>query len=356
MITDVVKVFLPFICTFIIGILITPFWTHFLYSRKLWKKKAGKTASDGTEATTFNQIHKDKEVGTPRMGGLIIWASVMITVALFWLSRFFLPEDIAIKIDFLSRSQTWIPIAVLLLGALIGLIDDLLEIRGSKDHHAGGLSLKKRLLIVATIAAVVGWWFYDRLDVVTIGIPFDGQLYIGALIIPLFMLVLMAIYASGVIDGIDGLAGGVFASTFAAYAGIAFFQQQYDVAALAATITGGILAFLWFNIPPARFYMTETGSMALTLTLGVIAFTTDALGQGLGLSMLPIVALPLAATVCTNVLQVCSKKLRKKKLFRIAPIHHHFEAIGWPSYKVTMRYWIISVVAAIFGMVIALLG
>lgn len=269
---------------------------------------------------------------------------------------FFLPEDIAIKIDFLSRSQTWIPIAVLLIGALIGLIDDLLEIRGSKDHHAGGLSLKKRLLIVASIATVVGWWFYDRLNVVTVGIPFDGQLYIGAFIIPLFVLVLMAIYASGVIDGIDGLAGGVFASTFAAYAGIAFFQQQYDVAALAATITGGILAFLWFNIPPARFYMTETGSMALTLTLGVIAFTTDALGQGLGLSMLPIVALPLVATVCTNVLQVLSKKFRKKKLFRIAPIHHHFEALGWPSYKVTMRYWIISVVAAIFGMVIALLG
>ncbi|HRH25922.1 MAG TPA: hypothetical protein PLF31_00390 [Candidatus Paceibacterota bacterium] len=356
MISDVVKVFLPFIISFCIGIAITPFWTHYLYANKLWKKKAGKLASDGTSAVVFNEIHKDKEVGTPRLGGVIIWASAIITIALFWLSRYVLPEGLAAKIDFLSRSQTWIPLVALIIGALIGYADDMMEIKGSRDHHAGGLSLRKRLAIVTAIGLSVGAWFFYKLDVVSIGIPFYGPLFVGFLIIPIFIFVLLAIYASGVIDGIDGLSGGVFASAFAAYAGIAFFQDQYDIAAFSATITGGILAFLWFNIPPARFYMTETGSMALTITLGIVAFMTDSLGGGIGLLILPIVALPLAVTVFTNVLQVLSKRIRGKKIFHVAPIHHHFEALGWPSYKVTMRYWIISVVSAIFGIVIALLA
>lgn len=351
MITDVLKVFIPFVMTFCVGIFITPFWTHFLYKNKLWKKRGGKIATDGKEATVFNELHKEKEVGTPRMGGLIIWASTLGTVILFGLSIYVLPEDIATKISFLSRGQTWLLVGVLLFGAIVGLVDDVLEVK-----MLGGLSLKKRLAIVTVMAIAVGYWFYAKLEVVTVGIPFDGVLYLGVLVVPLFVLVMLAIYASGVIDGIDGLSGGVFGSAFAAYAGIAFFQQQYDIAAFAAAITGGILAFLWFNIPPARFYMTETGSMALTLTLGTTAFMTDSLGDGIGVSMLPIVALPLFITVCTNVLQVSSKKIFGKKIFRIAPIHHHFEAIGWPSYKVTMRYWILGVVAAIFGLVIALLG
>ena len=157
------------------------------------------------------------------------------------------------------------------------------------------------------------------------------------------------------IDGIDGLAGGIFSTAFMAYAGIAFFQNQINLAAFSATLTGAILAFLWFNIPPARFWMTETGTMGLTLTLAVIAFMTDTSGNGYGVAALPVIAFPLVVTVLSNIIQVASKKLRGKKVFRIAPLHHHFEAIGWPSYKVTMRYWIISIVCAILGMTIALI-
>jgi len=153
----------------------------------------------------------------------------------------------------------------------------------------------------------------------------------------------------------DGLAGGVFGSAFMAYAGIAYFQNQINLAAFSATLAGAILAFLWFNIPPARFWMTETGTMGLTLTLAVIAFMTDTPGDGYGVAALPIIAFPLVVTVFSNVIQVASKRLRGKKVFRIAPLHHHFEAIGWPSYKVTMRYWIIGVVCAILGMTVALL-
>ena len=141
-----------------------------------------------------------------------------------------------------------------------------------------------------------------------------------------------------------------------AYAGIAFYQQQINLAAFCAVVAGGILAFLWFNIPPARFYMSETGSMALTISLSVVAFMTDSLGGGYGLLVLPVISLPLVATTLGNIIQVASKKIRGKKVFLVAPIHHHFEALGWPAYKVTMRYWIISVIFAVLGMSLALIG
>jgi phospho-N-acetylmuramoyl-pentapeptide-transferase len=205
------------------------------------------------------------------------------------------------------------------------------------------------------VSAFIGWWFYAKLDVTSLGIPTDGTLEIGLLTIPLFILITLALYAGGVIDGIDGLSGGIFGAAFTAYAGIAYFQGQTNLATFCATLAGAILAFLWFNIPPARFWMTETGTMGLTMTLASVAFMTDTLGNGYGVAALPIIALPLVVTVLSNVIQVLSKKLLGKKVFRIAPLHHHFEAIGWPSYKVTMRYWIISIMSAIGGMTIALL-
>ena len=210
--------------------------------------------------------------------------------------------------------------------------------------------------MVAVVAALSAWWFYGKLGVSSIAVPFGSGLFeLGILFIPFFVLIALFIYAGGVIDGLDGLAGGIFAIMFGAYAGVALFQDQLDLAALCAAIAGGLLAFLWFNIPPARFYLSETGTMGLTLTLVVVAFLTDGLGGGKGLLALPIIALPLVATVLSNIAQIISKRVLGRKLFRVAPLHHHFEAIGWPSYKVVMRYWIVGVVAAIIGMTIALL-
>jgi phospho-N-acetylmuramoyl-pentapeptide-transferase len=168
--------------------------------------------------------------------------------------------------------------------------------------------------------------------------------------------VTLAIYAGGTIDGLDGLAGGVFAIIFLVYAGIAFGEDQLSLAAFAASVAGATLAFLWFNIPPARFYMSETGSMALTLALSMTAFASDSLAGGVGVFVLPLVALPLTATVLTTLLQVFWKKVFQRKLFRVAPIHHHFEAIGWPAAKVTMRYWVITIIAGVLGLVLALLA
>ena len=349
-IIDVVKIFIAATLSFFIGIAITPAISSYLYSHKMWKKKAGKNGLDGKGAPIFNELHKEKEVGTPRMGGIIIWLAASITIIGLWILAKAFPNSITTKIDFLSRNQTWIPFVTLLIGAMVGLVDDYFEIAGK---WVGGLSLKKRLLAVGLVSLVFGIWFYMRLGVTGIGTPW-GELYMGWLIVPFFILLSMFLYSGGVIDGIDGLAGGIFAIIFSAYGIISAYQQQTNLATFCFSLTGAILAFLWFNIPPARFYMSETGSMALTITLAVVVFMTGTPRNGYGIFVLPIVAVPLVITTLSVIIQMLSKKFRNgKKVFLVAPLHHHFEAKGWPAYKVTMRYWVVSLIFAIFGLIFA---
>ena len=350
------KIFIPAIASFALGIIGAPALTDFLYAHKTWKKQTGKTALDGQPAVEFEKlratVHAGTETHTPRMGGILIWGTVAFVTLGLWALAQLSGTPVLEKLNFLTRDQTWIPFVTLIGGALVGLANDLLDIRAEGEK---GIRLRTRILFVALVGLGIGWWFYAKLGMVAIGIPGDGTFFVGSFIIPIFMLVMIALYAGGVIDGIDGLSGGVFASIFMAYAGVAYFQDQLNLAAFSATIVGATLAFLWFNIPPARFWMTETGTMGLTMTIAVMAFMTDTPGGGYGIAALPVIAFLLVATVLSNVLQVLSKKFRGKKLLRIAPLHHHFEAIGWPPYKVTMRYWIIAVVCAVLGMSIALL-
>jgi len=354
MIENFVKVLLPFVLAFFIGIGITPFITAYLYKYKCWKKTAGKVDAEGNETVEFNKLHGDKETSTPRMGGIVIWLSSCITIVIIWAIAHLSVNPIFLKLEFLSRSQTWLPFGALLIGAGVGLIDDWFEIKGRGNHIAGGLSLRQRLGVVTLMGLFAGSWFFFKLDVSTVSF-IVGEIPLGYLFIPFFALVMVIIYASGVIDGIDGLAGGIFAIIFISYSIIAFQQDQINLAAFCSMVSGSILAFLWFNIPPARFYMSETGSMALTTSLAVVAFMTDSLGGGEGVLLLPIIALALMATVASNIIQVVSKKVYKKKIFKIAPLHHHFEAIGWPSYKVTMRYWVLSVIFAILGIILSVI-
>jgi phospho-N-acetylmuramoyl-pentapeptide-transferase len=352
----IIKVFIPAAAAFATGTLGAPLLTHYLFKYKVWKKEVKKTALDGTRAVEFEKlrttVHAGTETKTPRMGGILIWASVAIVTLVLWAAARLFPSTVFARLDFLSRSQTWLPFVTLLAGALVGFINDWLDIRPGGER---GVRVRTRLLFVTVFSGLVGWWFYAKLGMTAVGIPGDGALTIGIFVIPLFILVSLGLYAGGVIDGIDGLSGGVFSAIFMAYAGIAYFQNQYNLAAFSATVAGALFAFLWFNVPPARFWMTETGTMGLTLALAVVAFMTDTPGGGYGIAALPVIALPLVVTVCSNILQVASKRFRGKKLLRIAPLHHHFEAIGWPSYKVTMRYWIIAVMSAIVGMTIALI-
>lgn len=346
-----IKTFIPAIMSFSIGLMLAPAWLDVLISNKMWKQKSKTKTINGQEATEFQRLHGKTDVLTPRMGGVVIWVTTVLVALILWILALILPPtEILAQLDFVSRSQTWLPIFALLVGATVGMIDDYLEVKGSLDYFVGGLSLKKRLLSVSLLGLACGWWFYDRLDFTSLFIPFIGDVFLGWLVIPIFIVVMIGTYSGGVIDGIDGLSGGVFGSIFTAYGIIAFTQDQFNIAALCFVIFGAILAFLWYNLPPAKFYMTETGTMSLTVTITVIAFLTNQV------FLLPIIAMPLVITPLSNIVQLTYKKVYGKKLFMITPIHHHFEAIGWPGYQVTMKYWIVSIICALAGTVLALIS
>ncbi len=346
---NIIKVFSLTAISAVVASLWTPLLTNFLYKHKLWKKKSGKKAFSGEEAVVFNALHKEKEVGTPRMGGLLIWVTVVgVALVLYGLAWLF-PGTWIARLNFLSRSQTWLPLFTLVVGALVGLADDILQVSDKGSYVGGGFSFKKRLLLVAVIGLLGSLWFYQKLGWDVVYVPFLGELSLGLWYIPLFILVMLGCWSGGVIDGLDGLSGGAFASIFGAFTVIAFSLGKIDLAAFCAAVLGAVFTFLWFNIPPARFYMSETGSLALTTVICVVAFLTDSV------YVLPVIAGLLVMEVVSIIVQLLSKKIRKKKIFLSTPIHHHFEALGWPAYKVTMRAWIVGIVLAIIGIAIRLL-
>ncbi len=349
MLLNLVKIFVPTTVAFFLGLFITPFATHFFFKYKMWKKYS----RNEDVSADFKLIHNEQdELNTPRVGGIIIWVSVLAVTLLFYLISILFPSASIIKMSFLSRNQTLIPFFTLLIGSLLGLWDDLIQIYGKgKVAHDDASWRIWKIFLVVIFSFLIGVWFYFKLGITSVHIPFGGEVYIGILVIPFFIIVALGTFSGGVIDGIDGLSGGVLASIFAAYAAIAFANNQIDIAAFSSVVTGSILAFLWFNIPPARFYMGETGIMGLTITLATLAFLTDSV------LVLPIVAMPLVVSSLSVIIQLLSKKYRNgKKVFRLAPIHHHFEAKGWPSYKVTMRFWILSVMFAIIGIILAVIS
>ncbi|MFA6520265.1 MAG: hypothetical protein WCT44_01505 [Candidatus Paceibacterota bacterium] len=350
MLLNLVKISIPTAFAFFLGFLLTPIATHFFYKYKMWKKYSRNLDA---KAQDFHKIHNEQdELKTPRVGGIIIWFSVLCTTLVFYLLFIFFPSTSSAKMNFLSRNQTLIPFFTLLLGSLIGLWDDLIQIYGKGKFARDDKSWRIwKIILVSVMSFFIGFWFFYKLGMDSFHIPFGGEIFIGILIIPFFMLVALATFSGGVIDGIDGLSGGVLSSIFGAYAVIALANNQIDLAAFSGVIMGAILAFLWFNIPPARFYMGETGIMGLTITLATLAFLTDSI------LILPIVALPLVITSASVILQLVSKKFRGgKRLFKLAPLHHHLEAIGWSSYKITMRFWIFSVMFAVVGIILAIIS
>jgi len=346
---NVIKMFVLGAISFVLAFWVAPILSHFLYKYQLWRKDVRTKSIDNKELVYFKEHHSEKETHVPRFGGLLIWISVSLLALIFYLLSF---TDIwwLQKLNFLSRSQTWLPIFALIAASLVGLLDDILQVFRMGKYIAGGLSLKYRIGLVVLIGLVGAWWFYSKLGYSTIHIPGSGDIFLGWWYIPFFVVVMLATYSGGVIDGLDGLAGGAFATMFAAFGGIALFQGQIDLAAFCIAIVGAILAFLWFNIPPARFYMGETGILGLCCALTVVAFLTDSV------LVLPIIGFLLVIESGSVIIQLLSKKIRGKKVFLAAPIHHHFEAMGWPHYKITMRFWVVGVVMAIIGLTIRLLG
>lgn len=347
--SSTIKILIPAIISFISGILLTPVLTHFFYKYKLWRKTSRVEVATGNK--DFKNIYEDTELRTPRTGGMIIWMSVVFTLFILWILSFFISDRLFNHLYFITRAETLLPFFTLILASIIGLGDDFIQIFASGRLKGDPIVLRwLKVCIIVALGAVIGWWFYSKLGMSTLHIPFDGTLYLGLAFIPFFILVMLAVFSSSVIDGIDGLSGGVLAPIFASYAVIAFGHGQLNLAAFCAVVTAGILAFLWYNIPPARFYMGETGMIGLTVTLSTIAFLTDTV------LLLPIIAFPLFITSLSDIIQMLSRRFRHgKKVFRMAPLHHHFEMMGWPKYKVTMRYWIIGIMTSIIGVVLSFL-
>jgi len=346
---NIVKVLLPSAIAFSTGILLTPLWTDYLYAKKMWKKSSVRTSMDGTAASISAQLHNDEERKTPRMGGVIVWGSVLVTALMLFVAGMAAGGSFE-KISFLSRNQSWLPLFFLIAGGICGLLDDYLVCNERGTYRGGGLSLTVRLLFVGLLGLFGAIWFYGKLGMSAVEIPLWGPLELGLFFIPFFVLMVVGIYSGGIIDGVDGLSGGVFSTIYGAYAIIAFAGGQIDLAAYCSAVLGGLLAFLWFNIPPARFFNSETGTMALTTSIVVVAFLTKAVVP------LFIIAFLLIATSASSVLQILSKRYRGgKKIFIVAPLHNHFQALGWPPYKVTMRYWVLSMVFAVIGVIVAFL-
>jgi phospho-N-acetylmuramoyl-pentapeptide-transferase len=351
---DPLKVLLPAIVSFTIGVIIAPAVVRFLTQHQIWKKKNVSKTIDGMEATITATLHNDEEKRLLRMGGIVVWASVFLTATIFWFVSQVYPTVLTEKLDFISRNQTWLPLMGMLVGAIVGGIDDLLVSHAFGkvgSYIGGGLSFPVRFLAVASMGFFAGMWFYFKLGVDAIYMPFYGPIYLGGMLFVLFfILVTVALFSTSVIDGIDGLSGGILSSIFSAYGAIAFINNQIDLSALCFVIAGAILAFLWFNVPPASFMMGETGILATLLALSVITFLTD------GVLYLPIIAFPLVMTTASVILQLFWKKIFKRKLFLVAPLHHHFEAKGWPRHRIVMRYWIVSYMCALLGVVIVLIS
>ncbi|MFH1894631.1 MAG: hypothetical protein ABH813_01890 [Patescibacteria group bacterium] len=336
--------------------LFSPFLIRILNKLKFWKKTAREKTITGENADVFHSLHKEREVTVPRGGGLVVWIPALIITFLFFaISRLHDPWWFK-KLNFLTRAETWLPLFTLVVASIVGLIDDVLTVYGKGKYIGGGMGFWRRLFIVSLIGLIGGLWFYFQLGWTTIHIPLLSNfpqgidLVVGFWIIPLFVLVMLASWSGGVIDGLDGLSGGVFATIFGALMIISFAQGKVELAAFCAVIMGSLFAFLWFNIPPARFYMTETGILGLTSTMAVVAFLTDSV------AVLPIIAGLLVIEVGSIILQLLSKKFRHKKIWLSTPIHQHFEAKGWRPEQVTMRFWIISVVLMSVGVAIRLLG
>ena len=321
--------------SFLFSILITPVYTYFAYKNKWWRKVRTKSV-DGKKAPVFHKLHSEKHKrNIPTMAGLIVVFAVSLITLIFNL----------------DRSETWLPLFTLMTIAFLGFIDDFLNVRGLADK-TGGLSAKIQIIWLLALASVGAWWFYAKLGWSMIHIPAFGGVEIGWLYIPLFLMVFfMTAKSVGITDGLDGLAGGLLVFAFGAYGIISIFQGYYFLAAFCATIVGAMISYTWFNIPPARFFMGNVGSISLGATLGVIALMTNSV------FVLPIIGFVFFLESGSSALQLLSKKFRGgKKIFLSAPIHHHFEAKGWPESKVTMRFWVIGMVTAVVGVIIGVLG
>lgn len=320
------------IAGFIFAMLLTPIYTHFAYKYKFWKKQKS-AAVTGEKLKIISKLHAKKIArNIPTMAGII---GVVAVTIITWFFN-------------LNRAQTWLPLAGLVGGAGIGLIDDILNVWGSNRKDAG-LRAPVKFAMIITVGVVLGWFFHSKLGFTSVMVPFVGNIDIEWMMIPLFAFAIVATSnAVNISDGLDGLAGGLLAAAYGSFGVIAVIQGQYHLATFCFTAIGALMAYIWFNVFPARFFMGDVGSFAWGTSLGVIAMLTNSL------LILPIIGFVFVIEAGSSAIQILSKKFFGRKIFIAAPFHHHLEAKGWEETKITMRFWIIAISLAFIGIVLAL--
>jgi phospho-N-acetylmuramoyl-pentapeptide-transferase len=337
---SLIKIFSLSSIAFLFAIAVTPLFSKFIYRYRLGKN----IRSDGS-TPLYTELHAKKK-GTPTMGGILVWGTALVLASAFW----FLDRVLDIHqfhiLNFLTRRETLLPMGAMFGAATVGAIDDFLDIRGL-GHMGRGIRFRIKVILYTLVACIGAWWFYVKIGFDSVHVPFFGDFYLGLLFIPFFLLVVVGTsFAVNQTDGLDGLAGGTLSIAFFCFGIISFMQGRVSLAALCGVICGGLLAFLWFNVHPARFFMGDTGSMGLGVLLAIMAFLTNTT------LLLPLIGLIFVIEAGSFFLQIFWRNVFKRKLFLSAPIHHHLEALGWPESKVTMRFWILAVVSGIIGVII----
>ncbi len=320
---------------FLLSMLLTPVYTYVAYKYKFWKKQK-KTTVDGEALPVMTKLHAHKFKHTfPTMAGLI---GVVVVTVVTWIFN-------------LDRGQTWLPLVGFLGGSFVGVIDDTINIFGS-GRGAAGLRGPVKFFLITVVGLVLGWFFAFKLGWTSINVPFLGDWELGAFAMMLIFAfaVVATSNAVNITDGLDGLSGGLAMLAYGAFGVIAMFQGKMLLFGFCMTVVGWLLSYIWFNVPPARFMMGDTGSFALGAGLGIVAMMTDSF------LLLPIIGLMLVVETGSSLIQLTSKKLFKKKIFISAPLHHHLEAKGWGEAKIVMRFWIIAGVCAIAGVFLAAIG
>ena len=330
--------------TFLFGILLTPSFIAFLRKNRVGKQLRVE-AVDGGVATIFRHFHQ-KKAGTPTMGGILIWGSIVCTVAFSRALAYFG----VVENSLLQRGQVYLPLFTLLTLGVLGGIDDYWNICGIGKKR--GLDVLPKIVFLLLVSLAGALWFHVRLGYDTVHVPFYGDIFINGWYVPFFMLILISTAnAVNVTDGLDGLAGGLLIIAFSSFAILAYVHHLFVLAGFCGIVVAAIAAFLWNNVPPALFFMGDTGSLALGGTLAVVAMMIDQV------LVLPLVGAIFVLEMLSVILQLTSKRLRGgKKIFLSAPIHHHFEALGWGESKVTMRLWILGAFLAFLGVIVGIAG
>jgi len=341
---ETVRVLVLTTIAFIVALAVTPLWSRFLKNHRFVKQ-----IREEAHTPVFYKFH-EKKVGTPTGGGVIIWSTILgLALVFMLLTRFF--DGPWRYLNFVNRAETYLPLAALLFAAVLGFLDDWWGVLGKGGASGGGLKIRHKSILYLIIAAVGAWWFYFKLGWNVLAVPFLGSITVGWWYIPIFIFIIFAsAFSANETDGLDGLLGGVALFAFVALTTVAFVLHRYDLAAFGGATIGSLLAFLWFNIYPAKFFMGDTGSMSLGITIGVISMLTNTT------LLLPFFAVILVVESLSVIVQLLSKKIRHKKVFLSTPIHHHFEALGWLESQVTMRFWIISAMFSALGLVIFFLS